>query len=143
MQSYTCSSLNSEQKKMSNIFYYCALFLYVIPKSSVSLLNIESVVEHPDNNDATKSNLLQNIHSEETDQIELNNRNARISSKYYPTDQISLALVFDATASMANDLKLLQNGVQNIVNKFTSNEDNPIYNYIFVPFRMEDGKIGL
>lgn len=49
--------------------------------------------------------------------------------------QTSLVIVFDGTGSMENCLKQLRSGAQMIIDKFINNDDNPIYNYIFVPFR--------
>lgn len=51
------------------------------------------------------------------------------------SDQTSLVIVFDATASMSSSLVELRSSARNIINKFKSKENNPIYNYIFVPFR--------
>lgn len=56
--------------------------------------------------------------------------------------QISLVLVFDATESMSNDLHQLRQGAEKMFDKFAGLENNPIYNYIFVPFREENGTIG-
>lgn len=56
--------------------------------------------------------------------------------------QRSLVLVFDATESMLDNLKQLRQGAENLINKLSELEDNPIYNYIFVPFREENGTIG-
>lgn len=59
-------------------------------------------------------------------------------------DQRSLALVFDATGSLDSDnLQQLRRGAEKIFDKFTSLDESPIYNYIFVPFREENGTIGL
>ncbi|XP_031619928.1 hemicentin-1-like [Contarinia nasturtii] len=55
--------------------------------------------------------------------------------------QKSLVLVFDATSSMKDDLDQLRKGVTMLVNKFSKIEDNPFYNYIFVPFREENGAL--
>lgn len=141
---------------MLNIFYY-ALLLCAIPKSTVSLLNIDSdiysvvkrQVTYTDNNATFKSNYLQNLpnyYFENYDNFESRTMKKRnIINKlntFHPTDQTSFVIVFDATESMANDLEQLKYGVQKIVNKFTIDDNSPIYNYIFVPFREEDGKIG-
>lgn len=56
--------------------------------------------------------------------------------------QRSLVLVFDATESMLDNLKQLRQGAEKLINKLSGLEDNPIYNYIFVPFREENGTIG-
>lgn len=50
-------------------------------------------------------------------------------------DQKSLLIVFDATISMNPDLAQLREGAQEIVTKFASREDNPIYNYILSVYR--------
>lgn len=49
--------------------------------------------------------------------------------------QTSLVIVFDGTGSMENCLIQLRTGAKQIIDKFSEREDNPIYNYIFVPFR--------
>lgn len=49
--------------------------------------------------------------------------------------QTSLVIVFDGTGSMENCLIQLRAGAKEIIDKFSDREDNPIYNYIFVPFR--------
>lgn len=49
--------------------------------------------------------------------------------------QTSLVIVFDGTGSMENCLIQLRAGAKQIIDKFSHREDNPIYNYIFVPFR--------
>lgn len=60
----------------------------------------------------------------------------RHSNAYSPrADQTSLVIVFDSTASMSSSLKELRSNARNIINKFSSKANNPIYNYIFVPFR--------
>lgn len=65
-----------------------------------------------------------------------------MKNKFPRPGQRSLALVFDATESMSHDLKQLRQGAENIFNKLSGLDDNPIYNYIFVPFREENGAIG-
>ncbi|XP_055324358.1 hemicentin-1-like [Sitodiplosis mosellana] len=55
--------------------------------------------------------------------------------------QRSLALVFDATESMSDDLQQLRQGTEKIFNKLSRLDNNPIYNYIFVPFHEENGTI--
>ncbi|XP_019553970.3 hemicentin-1 [Aedes albopictus] len=58
-----------------------------------------------------------------------------------PTEgQRSLVIVFDATGSMLDDLKQLTEGAKLIINEITGLENNPIYNYVFVPFR--DPQVG-
>lgn len=49
--------------------------------------------------------------------------------------QTSLVIVFDGTGSMENCLIQLRAGAKQIIDKFANRDDNPIYNYIFVPFR--------
>lgn len=49
--------------------------------------------------------------------------------------QTSLVLVFDGTGSMESCLIQLRSGAQQIIEKFADRDDNPIYNYVFVPFR--------
>lgn len=49
--------------------------------------------------------------------------------------QTSLVIVFDGTGSMENCLIQLRSGAKLIIERFTNRSDNPIYNYIFVPFR--------
>lgn len=49
--------------------------------------------------------------------------------------QTSLVIVFDGTGSMENCLIQLRAGAKQIIDKFSDRDDNPIYNYIFVPFR--------
>lgn len=49
--------------------------------------------------------------------------------------QTSLVIVFDGTGSMENCLIQLRAGAKQIIDRFSDREDNPIYNYIFVPFR--------
>lgn len=49
--------------------------------------------------------------------------------------QTSLVIVFDGTGSMENCLKQLRTGAKMIIEKFANDDENPIYNYIFVPFR--------
>lgn len=49
--------------------------------------------------------------------------------------QTSLVIVFDGTGSMENCLIQLRSGAKQIIEKFADREDNPIFNYIFVPFR--------
>lgn len=49
--------------------------------------------------------------------------------------QASLVLVFDATGSMEECLKQLRSGAKLIVEKFADSDVNPIFNYVFVPFR--------
>lgn len=49
--------------------------------------------------------------------------------------QSSLVIIFDGTGSMLDDLKQLQKGARDIIEEITKRENNPIYNYIFIPFR--------
>lgn len=49
--------------------------------------------------------------------------------------QTSLVVVFDGTLSMFDDLQQLKSGAKVIINEILARESNPIYNYIFVPFR--------
>ncbi|XP_059618556.1 hemicentin-1-like isoform X2 [Phlebotomus argentipes] len=48
--------------------------------------------------------------------------------------QASLVIIFDTTGSMHDDLEELRKGAAFIVRKMMTEEKNPIYNYIFVPF---------
>lgn len=50
-------------------------------------------------------------------------------------DQTSLVIVFDGTGSMENCLIQLRSGAKLIIEKFAASNENPIYNYVFVPFR--------
>lgn len=50
-------------------------------------------------------------------------------------DQKSLLIVFDATRSMSSDLAQLRGAASKIVEKLSSREDNPIYNYVLSIFR--------
>ncbi|XP_058823570.1 hemicentin-1-like [Topomyia yanbarensis] len=54
--------------------------------------------------------------------------------------QRSLVIVFDATGSMLDDLKQLRDGAKLIIDEITNLKNNPIYNYVFVPFR--DPQVG-
>ncbi|XP_058450901.1 hemicentin-1-like [Malaya genurostris] len=54
--------------------------------------------------------------------------------------QRSLVIVFDATGSMLDDLKQLRDGAKLIIDEITHLKSNPIYNYVFVPFR--DPQVG-
>lgn len=58
------------------------------------------------------------------------------------TDQRSLVLVFDATESMSRQKQKLREGAEVIFNKLSGLQENPIYNFIFVPFREENGTRG-
>lgn len=59
-------------------------------------------------------------------------------------DQRSLALVCDATETFDPDNRQqLRRGAEKIFDKFSSLDESPIYNYIFVPFSGENGTIGL
>lgn len=52
------------------------------------------------------------------------------------SDQRSLVILFDATGSMLScNMNVFRNSAQNIIDKFSSWNPSPIYNYIFVPFR--------
>lgn len=58
-----------------------------------------------------------------------------------PADgQRSLVIVFDATGSMLDDLHQLRDGAKLIIEEITQLKNNPIYNYVFVPFR--DPQVG-
>lgn len=73
-----------------------------------------------------------------TDSIkrQINPFSLNFSELYVPrSDQTSLIIVFDGTASMSSSLVQLRSSAQKIVNEFANKENNPIYNYIFVPFR--------
>ncbi|XP_055635973.1 hemicentin-1-like isoform X2 [Toxorhynchites rutilus septentrionalis] len=54
--------------------------------------------------------------------------------------QRSLVIVFDATGSMLDDLNQLRDGAKLIIDEITLLQNNPIYNYVFVPFR--DPQVG-
>nr|XP_040222077.2 hemicentin-1-like [Anopheles coluzzii] len=49
--------------------------------------------------------------------------------------QRSLVIVFDATGSMLDDLQQLRDAARRIIAEITQRDSNPIYNYVFVPFR--------
>ncbi|XP_035900028.1 hemicentin-1-like [Anopheles stephensi] len=49
--------------------------------------------------------------------------------------QRSLVIVFDATGSMLDDLQQLRDAARLIIAEITQRDTNPIFNYIFVPFR--------
>ncbi|XP_052863793.1 hemicentin-1-like [Anopheles cruzii] len=49
--------------------------------------------------------------------------------------QRSLVIVFDATGSMVDDLQQLRDAARLIIAEVTQRDNNPIFNYIFVPFR--------
>lgn len=61
--------------------------------------------------------------------------------KHQP-NQTSLVFVFDTTASMAANLAQLRQSAELIYNKLSVQEDSPIYNYIFVPFKELWGEMG-
>ena len=46
----------------------------------------------------------------------------------------SLAFVFDSTGSMRDELNQVKTGAKKILETIRNNTDNPIYNYIWVPF---------
>lgn len=46
----------------------------------------------------------------------------------------SLVIIFDTTWSMDDDLQELKRGAAYIVKEMMKRTDNPIYNYVFVPF---------
>ncbi|GAB0093037.1 Immunoglobulin [Sergentomyia squamirostris] len=48
--------------------------------------------------------------------------------------QASLVIIFDTTSSMGDDLEELRAGAAFIIRKMMNKPNNPIYNYIFVPF---------
>lgn len=48
--------------------------------------------------------------------------------------QASLVIIFDTTSSMGDDLEELRAGAAFIIRKMMNKVNNPIYNYIFVPF---------
>lgn len=73
-----------------------------------------------------------------TSELSANSRKRHINKNhlYNPrSDQRSLVIVFDATGSMQDSLNVLRNSARNIIDKFSSWNHSPIYNYIFVPFR--------
>lgn len=49
--------------------------------------------------------------------------------------QTSLVVVFDGTSSMFDDLQQLKAGAKAIIQAVNQRTNNPIYNYVFVPFR--------
>lgn len=49
--------------------------------------------------------------------------------------QTSLVIVFDGTTSMFDDLQQLKMGAKAIIEEVNARERNPIFNYVFVPFR--------
>uniref|UniRef100_A0A182K8B5 Cell adhesion molecule n=1 Tax=Anopheles christyi TaxID=43041 RepID=A0A182K8B5_9DIPT len=49
--------------------------------------------------------------------------------------QRSLVIVFDATGSMLDDLQQLRDAARLIIAEITQRDSNPIYNYVFVPYR--------
>ncbi|XP_053681415.1 hemicentin-1-like [Anopheles nili] len=49
--------------------------------------------------------------------------------------QRSLVIVFDATGSMLDDLQQLRDAARLIIAEITQRDSNPIFNYVFVPFR--------
>lgn len=49
--------------------------------------------------------------------------------------QTSLVIVFDGTTSMFDDLQQLKMGAKSIIQEVNARERNPIFNYVFVPFR--------
>ncbi|XP_055376724.1 hemicentin-1-like [Condylostylus longicornis] len=51
------------------------------------------------------------------------------------TGQKSLVMVFDGTGSMFDDLAQMIEAAELITKEFIASENNPIFNYIFVPFR--------
>lgn len=70
------------------------------------------------------------------DKQNVNENGSKSKKRHTPsTNQKSLVFVFDVSASMLDDLEQFKRGAQLIVNKFSQRKDNPIYNYIFVPFR--------
>lgn len=69
-------------------------------------------------------------------------RDAKVKSNGPNVGQTSLVIVFDSTGSMENSLIQLRAGAQLIIDKFAERDDNPIYNYIFVPFR-DPGKLNV
>lgn len=68
------------------------------------------------------------------DDVEILKSNMHTQLKPKP-GQTSLVIVFDGTGSMENCLIQLRAGAKQIIDKFSDRDDNPIYNYIFVPFR--------
>lgn len=50
-------------------------------------------------------------------------------------NQKSLLIIFDGTSSMKTDLEQLLGAAKKIVDKLSSREDNPIYNYVLSIFR--------
>lgn len=68
--------------------------------------------------------------------------NVSMKAELARPDQRSLALVFDA--SLDSDApQQLRRCAEKIFDKFSSLDENPIYNYIFVPFYDANGTIGL
>jgi hypothetical protein len=50
-------------------------------------------------------------------------------------NQKSLMIIFDATASMGDDLAQLRAAAIDIINDFSSRTDNPIFNYVLAIYR--------
>lgn len=74
----------------------------------------------------------------ENEQISVKTRRSldSININVPPTiGQISLAIIFDCTGSMADNLKEMKAGAERLIDAITERRDNPIYNYIFVCFR--------
>ncbi|XP_055546342.1 hemicentin-1-like [Wyeomyia smithii] len=85
------------------------------------------------------------VHSPQISNILIPKLDTKLSSirKQYeaPSEgQRSLVIVFDATGSMLDDLKQLRDGAKLIIDEITNLKNNPIYNYVFVPFR--DPQVG-
>jgi hypothetical protein len=100
--------------------------------------------------DTEKESLKEYLADEETqqkDESHVPNFKKQIQKvRYTPTSyrpkpgQRSLVIVFDGTGSMLDDLEQLRHGAELIIAEITKKKDNPIYNYIFVPFR-DPGKL--
>lgn len=81
------------------------------------------------------------VKREQSDQVDtLNSTNKNTmdvvsQDNYRKLGQTSLVIVFDGTGSMTNCLVQLRHGAKLIIDKFANSDANPIYNYVFVPFR--------
>lgn len=95
-----------------------------IESSDLFLKNIDIFTS----NDLQKTNVSLNTSS-------IIKRNSGFRRARPKPGQTSLVIVFDGTGSMTNCLEQLRNGAQQIIDKFMNDDENPIYNYIFVPFR--------
>uniref|UniRef100_A0A182R2D1 Cell adhesion molecule n=1 Tax=Anopheles funestus TaxID=62324 RepID=A0A182R2D1_ANOFN len=75
---------------------------------------------------------LSNVLLPDLNQTLIKHRNSLLPPK---NGQRSLVIVFDATGSMLDDLQQLREAARLIIAEITQRDSNPIFNYIFVPFR--------